>query len=239
MVFNHSTNNHPPLLVAKDGVQSFPQPLPAFTCCKRVYSIIPKTTIHLYLLQKMVFNHSENSYPPLLVAKVCSIIPKTTIRLYLLLKSVFNQSKNKYPPLLVAKDSIQSFQQNNYPPLLVAKECVQSFQKKLSAFTFCQRWCSIIPKPTIHLLRVAEECVQSIQTQLSAFTCCKRWCSIIPDTNVPTQIPPDTFSDTTISSTVPPDIDICRWGRCHARAQATVPSIHWLLVARCHPVGSA
>jgi hypothetical protein len=184
MVFNHSTNNHPPLLVAKDGVQSFPQPLPAFTCCKRVYSIIPKTTIHLYLLQKMVFNHSENSYPPLLVAKVCSIIPKTTIRLYLLLKSVFNQSKNKYPPLLVAKDGIQSFQQNNYPPLLVAKECVQSFRKQLSAFTCCKRVCSIIPKKTIRLYFLPKMVLNHSKTNYPPFTCCRRVCSINPDTTL-------------------------------------------------------
>ena len=201
IVFNYSRNDYPPLLVAKDGVQLFQKRLSTFTCCKRWCSIIPETTIHLYLLQKMVFNYSRSDYPPLLVAKDgvqlfqkrlstftcckkwCSITPKTTIHLYLSQKTVFNYSRNDYPPLLVAKDG------------------VQLFQKRLSTFTCCKRWCSIIPETTIHLyllqrmvcnysrndyppLLVAKDGVQLLQRRLSTFTCCKRWCSIIPETTI-------------------------------------------------------
>ena len=115
----------------------------------------------------------HKQYPPLLLAKECvQSIQKRTIRLYFLENSVLNHSKN------------------NYPSLLVAKECVQSFQKQLSAFTFCKRWCSIIPKTTairFYLLQnfvfnnsqnkypplpVATNAAQSFQKQLSAFTFC-------------------------------------------------------------------
>ena len=101
--------NWPPLLVSKDGLQLFQKRLSTFTCCNRWCSIIPKATIHLYLLQKMVFNYPRNDYPLLLVAKRwCSIIPETTIHLYLLQKMVFNYSRS-----------------------------VQLSQKRLSTFTRC------------------------------------------------------------------------------------------------------
>ena len=120
----------------------------------------------------VMFNHSTNN-----------------IHLYFLLKSVFNQSK-KTIRLYFLENSVLNHSKNNYPSLLVAKECVQSFQKQLSAFTFCKRWCSIIPKTTairFYLLQnfvfnhsqnkypplpVATNAAQSFQKQLSAFTFC-------------------------------------------------------------------
>ena len=83
MVFNHSKNNDPPLLFAKECAQAFQkQQLSGFTCCKLLCSIIPKTSIRLYLLQGMMFNHSKNNYPLSLFAKDgAQSIQKTTIHL--------------------------------------------------------------------------------------------------------------------------------------------------------------
>jgi hypothetical protein len=152
MVFNDSRNDYPSSLVAKDGVQLFQKRLSTFTCCKRWCSIIPEATIHLYVLQKMVFNYCKGDYPPLLVAKDSVQIFQKRLSTFTCCKNGVQLCQKRLSTftcckrwcsiipettihLYLLQKMVFNHSRNDYPLSLVAKDGVQLFQKRLSTFT--------------------------------------------------------------------------------------------------------